>query len=478
MTMNHQRLGSRKANTAQVLLMMLLSSTSHLSVQAWTTPKSSNMPRSKTNHPTTITSFAPTSLSASTLHSPNDDHNAKDSSLSSIFKSFSAAAFLSAGLILCDPTGAQAAVMDDATPIITSTMQQQQQSRSSEAVQSLVSPSLLFEMQSTFVAEDPLPQGWNAFQDPSSGRTYYANEITGESTWDRPETTTTTVAPSPSPSPSPDTNSDLPSGWAAYVDPGSGRTYYSNQSTGESTWDKPAMTTTPSPAPVEDIKDLMQEGRDLVKEMKADMKDDAKEEKETQALIAELEKRQQQIAIMEEQTQKLIDKLEETEERVAAETTALIEKVEKMEEDSEKLGMPILPEPKATSREQAARQSQQETKEFIQTLKARSEENQDLIAVLKERSKKYQNEKTGKYNAMTKDEFLKNREESLFNSPNPAQKLKKVVEEEVEREEEILLGKRVDDEVLLQKLKQREEKSEEFENAMGGFMNKVQSNIK
>lgn len=34
---------------------------------------------------------------------------------------------------------------------------------------------------------DELPPGWVALQDPTSGMTYYANQTTGETTWDRPQ---------------------------------------------------------------------------------------------------------------------------------------------------------------------------------------------------------------------------------------------------------------------------------------------------
>lgn len=42
----------------------------------------------------------------------------------------------------------------------------------------------------------------------------------------------------------------LPPGWVALVDPSSGMTYYANQATGESSWEKPQMPVAPAPQPV------------------------------------------------------------------------------------------------------------------------------------------------------------------------------------------------------------------------------------
>jgi len=51
--------------------------------------------------------------------------------------------------------------------------------------------------QSTNIAResDELPSGWLALQDPSSGMTYFANQTTGETTWDKPSPPDTAPTP-------------------------------------------------------------------------------------------------------------------------------------------------------------------------------------------------------------------------------------------------------------------------------------------
>ena len=55
------------------------------------------------------------------------------------------------------------------------------------------------QMQQETQQSSPLPPGWVALQDPSSGRTYYANQNTGESSWDLPVAVSPALAPQPEP---------------------------------------------------------------------------------------------------------------------------------------------------------------------------------------------------------------------------------------------------------------------------------------
>lgn len=89
-----------------------------------------------------------------------------------------------------------------------------------------------------------LPPDWIALEDPDSGETYYANEVTGESTWDKPEKQS---MPQLLPEENHENTSvidnngdDLPPDWIALEDADSGDTYYLNQATMATTWDRPS----------------------------------------------------------------------------------------------------------------------------------------------------------------------------------------------------------------------------------------------
>jgi protein transport protein SEC31 len=73
-------------------------------------------------------------------------------------------------------------------------------------------------------AADELPPGWVSLQDPSSGNTYYANQATGETTWDRPQ------ASVPAPIAQPAYTAARQGTQESGVDDASQRSTYTNQS--------------------------------------------------------------------------------------------------------------------------------------------------------------------------------------------------------------------------------------------------------
>mmetsp|Transcript_15310 Transcript_15310/g.41957 ORF Transcript_15310/g.41957 Transcript_15310/m.41957 type:complete len:306 (-) Transcript_15310:99-1016(-) len=79
-----------------------------------------------------------------------------------------------------------------------------------------------------------LPVGWEQVVDPSSGKTYYCNRATGESSWTPPQAPAPAPAPAAAPAPT-----QLPEGWEQATDPASGRPYYFNRSTNATSWTPP-----------------------------------------------------------------------------------------------------------------------------------------------------------------------------------------------------------------------------------------------
>mmetsp|Transcript_23989 Transcript_23989/g.38142 ORF Transcript_23989/g.38142 Transcript_23989/m.38142 type:complete len:213 (+) Transcript_23989:34-672(+) len=82
-----------------------------------------------------------------------------------------------------------------------------------------------------------LPPGWEQVLDPASGKPYYCNRVTGESSWTPPVAPMAVpmVAPMPVPAPAP----TLPAGWDMTTDPASGKPYYYNRATGVTQWTPP-----------------------------------------------------------------------------------------------------------------------------------------------------------------------------------------------------------------------------------------------
>ena len=79
-----------------------------------------------------------------------------------------------------------------------------------------------------------LPPGWSSAIDPNSGRTYYVNSATGQTTWEPPAAAPPPANPPPPPGPPPSGEK-----WNEVRDPNTGRVYYHNPQTGATSWTKP-----------------------------------------------------------------------------------------------------------------------------------------------------------------------------------------------------------------------------------------------
>lgn len=96
-------------------------------------------------------------------------------------------------------------------------------------------------------------EGWEVHVDEESGQKYYFHPDTGRTTWDKPFLDSPTdperlppeVPCSPSPPPS-----DWGSDWEQLVDETTGRPYFYNHMSGETSWDPPEQQS-PYPPPME-----------------------------------------------------------------------------------------------------------------------------------------------------------------------------------------------------------------------------------
>ena len=91
-----------------------------------------------------------------------------------------------------------------------------------------------------------LPQGYQQSVDPSSGKTYYINMMTGETSWTPPPGMQQAAAPPPA-AMAPPSAAGLPPGWEERTDPTSGRKFYIDHINKNTSWEFPtAAASSPS----------------------------------------------------------------------------------------------------------------------------------------------------------------------------------------------------------------------------------------
>ena len=82
-----------------------------------------------------------------------------------------------------------------------------------------------------------LPSGYQKLSDPSTGRPYYVNLVTGQTSWTPPSGAAANGGAAPPP-PS-GGGGGLAANWEERVDPSTGRTFYIDHATKRTTWERP-----------------------------------------------------------------------------------------------------------------------------------------------------------------------------------------------------------------------------------------------
>ena len=117
---------------------------------------------------------------------------------------------------------------------------------------------------------------WVETVDPTSGKSYYFNSKTNETSWEKPPSITTTATGKTTE----ETSEPLAEGevinneeWVETPDPSSGKSYYYNTKTGETSWEKPTSTTDPASAVSVTVDEQIQEENQPVSSEPASMDD-------------------------------------------------------------------------------------------------------------------------------------------------------------------------------------------------------------
>jgi hypothetical protein len=101
-----------------------------------------------------------------------------------------------------------------------------------------VIPSQIESNNLAVISDKPLPLNWKAVNDSISGKIYYWNNVTNETSWELPDNNNSVVDTATSVTAA----TTLPSGWKEVLHPATKQKYYVHDASGKKSWTFPTTT--------------------------------------------------------------------------------------------------------------------------------------------------------------------------------------------------------------------------------------------